>query len=46
MRKIVMFFFLLTLCASLAGIVFLLTWDIPAPSAEVSRIIPNAELLN
>ncbi|WP_343565425.1 hypothetical protein [Kiloniella sp. b19] len=46
MKKFTMFLFMLTLCGVLAGGVFLLTWDIPAPSSEVSKTIPNSQLLD
>ncbi len=36
-RVMTIIFFLLLV----GGIVFLLTWDIPAPTAPVERVIPN-----
>lgn len=46
MKKIMTFFFFVFFCGVVAGSLFLLTWDIPAPSAEVRRVIPNAQLLD
>lgn len=33
--------FLLVLVAAVGGVVFLATWDMPAPSATTEKIIPN-----
>jgi len=40
MRFTVFLFFLLLLILA-GGVAFLLTWDIPAPTAPVEKVIPN-----
>jgi hypothetical protein len=40
MRFTLFVFFLLILILA-GGAVFLLTWDIPAPTASVEKVIPN-----
>ncbi|MEH6632572.1 MAG: hypothetical protein V7776_17285 [Halopseudomonas aestusnigri] len=44
MQKFGLFLVVVLIGALLAGGVFLLTWDIPAPSAKVEKVIPNDRL--
>ncbi|WP_204247820.1 hypothetical protein [Kiloniella litopenaei] len=44
MKKFGLFVFVILIGALLAGGVFLLTWDIPAPSTNVEKVIPNDRL--
>ena len=41
MRKLRFFSLLLVLCLVAAGGVFLMTWDIPPPSKQVEKVIPD-----
>ena len=41
MSKIVRTLLVLVLLGLIGGAVFLLTWDIPAPTARVEKPIPN-----
>lgn len=41
MRYLYRFLGITILLAIVGGVVFLLTWDIPPPSAEVEKVIPN-----
>jgi uncharacterized membrane protein len=42
MGKFILIVFALLLISGLAGAVVLMFWDIPAPTARVERIIPDA----
>jgi len=42
MGKFILIVFALLLLAGAAGVVVLMVWDIPAPTARVERIIPDA----
>ncbi len=44
MFKIVMIAVAALVAVGLGGTVFLMFWDIPAPSARVERVIPDARL--
>ena len=39
--RFMLFLFVLLLLILAGGAVFLLTWDIPAPTALVEKVIPN-----
>lgn len=39
--RFMLFLFVLLLLILAGGAVFLLTWDIPAPTAQVEKVIPN-----
>ena len=39
--RVTLFLFLLVLLAIVGGAAFLLTWDIPAPTAPVEKVISN-----
>ena len=41
MSKIALTLLVLLVFALIGGAVFLLTWDIPAPSARIEKTIPN-----
>ena len=41
MRRITIFFFLLLLLVLGGGFVFLATWEIPAPSQSVEKVLDN-----
>jgi hypothetical protein len=42
MGKFILIVFLILLVAAAAGAVVLMFWDVPAPTARVERIIPDA----
>ncbi|MCK5040744.1 MAG: hypothetical protein KAR62_00550 [Sphingomonadales bacterium] len=44
MNKVIMVVLIAGVVSVLAGFVFLLTWDIPAPSEQVERVLPDDEL--
>lgn len=44
MNKTVMVVLMAVVISMLAGFVFLLTWDIPAPSQKVERVLSDDEL--
>jgi hypothetical protein len=44
MNKAVMVVLTAGVLSLLVGLVFLLTWDIPAPSEKVERVLPDDEL--
>lgn len=46
MKKIILFLLVLAVGAIVAGCIFLITWDIPAPREEVTKTIPNELLIN
>lgn len=37
-------FLVLVLVVVLGGAMFLMTWDIPPPTAQIERVIPNEQL--
>ena len=41
MRNVSRFMFLLVIVIVVGGALFLSTWDIPAPSVEVEKVLPN-----
>ncbi len=41
MSKLVQILFLLVLIVLVGGVAFLATWDMPAPTEPVQRVIPN-----
>lgn len=41
MSKLVQILFLLVLIVLVGGTAFLATWDMPAPTQPVQRVIPN-----
>ena len=44
MLKIALGAVVLLVVVSIGGAAFLMVWDIPAPSARVERVIPDARL--
>jgi hypothetical protein len=44
MKNVSRFMFLLGALVIVGVVLFLSTWDIPAPSVEVEKIIPNDDL--
>jgi hypothetical protein len=41
MKKIALIVSLITVGLAVGSVVFLVTWDIPAPIAKVEKVIPN-----
>ena len=41
MKKFSMFVFILVAAVVVGGAVFLATWDIPAPTAQVEKVVPD-----
>jgi phage shock protein PspC (stress-responsive transcriptional regulator) len=41
MSKIARLFVVLLFVSLITGVVFLITWDIPAPSLQVEKVIPD-----
>jgi hypothetical protein len=41
MKTLLKILFFLLLAAIAGGVVFLATWDMPAPTAKVEKVIPN-----
>jgi hypothetical protein len=41
MSKIARLFIVLLFVSLITGVVFLTTWDIPAPSVQVEKVIPD-----
>lgn len=41
MGRVLIILLALIILAAAAGAIYLLTWDIPAPSQEVERVLPD-----
>jgi hypothetical protein len=41
MKKLSSFFLMLIAVVMVGGAVFLSTWDIPAPTAPIEKVLPN-----
>ena len=46
MSKIARLFIVLLFVSLITGVVFLITWDIPVPSVQVEKVIPDDKFPN